>query len=363
MPRCRRFSALGFVLSAFATGGVISAQDLAGQKVMTIEWDVDLKVELKVVHTAPLGQVFQADQQQGDWLWIASHQGWISRSAVMPVDEAIEHFDQQLEESTSAINYYHRGLAHQSVGDLNKAIADYDQAIEIAPEAAAYYVIRGNARNDEGEYEKAIADYDEAIRIEPSGAAYHGRGDASFEQGDYEQAVTDYSKAIEIDPEFVIALQNRGTAFLKQGQIDAAITDFDQAIRLNPEFAAAFASRGRAKARLQRYDDAFADFNKAIELDPEDHWPYNDLAWTIATSADAPEDDAQMASEYATKACELTEWQNSTVLTTLAAARAQAGDFDAAAEWIQKAMSLDDQDSDRRGKMLAYFQQQKPYRE
>jgi tetratricopeptide (TPR) repeat protein len=281
----------------------------------------------------------------------------------MPHDQAIAHFDQKVQDSPSAINHYHRGLAWQAIGDVEKAIADYGRAMEIAPEVAAYYVIRGNAWNDKGEHDKAIADYDEAIRLEPSGAAYHGRGDASFEKGDYEQAIADYSQAIESDPESIIALNNRGTALLKQGQRDAAIADYDEAIRLDPTFAPAYGTRGRAKAEMGRYDEALADFTKAIELNPNDHWPYNDLAWAWAILPDPQPDDAQNAIESATKACELTNWQDSTIVTTLAAAYAQAGDFDAAVQWMEKAMGIDELDRDKRGKMLAYFQQQKPYRE
>ena len=93
----------------------------------------------------------------------------------------------------------------------------------------------------------------------------------------------------------------------------------------------------------------------------------NTLAWLLAT---CPEDrfrDGKKAVAAATRACELTRWKNAEVLDTLAAADAEAGDFDAAVKWQLKALGLMGKDDEPGRKAmdarLVLYRAKKPYRE
>jgi tetratricopeptide (TPR) repeat protein len=52
--------------------------------------------------------------------------------------------------------------------DLNRAIADFDEAIHPAPKDTNAPHNRGNSYGDKGDRNRAIADYDEAMRLATS---------------------------------------------------------------------------------------------------------------------------------------------------------------------------------------------------
>lgn len=82
-------------------------------------------------------------------------------------EDAIPFLDHAIELNPSfAEAYYQRAYAYHELGNLDRALQDYNRTIELAPTADAYLqrgAIFGNSR----QYQKAIADYDAAIRISP----------------------------------------------------------------------------------------------------------------------------------------------------------------------------------------------------
>jgi tetratricopeptide (TPR) repeat protein len=66
----------------------------------------------------------------------------------------------------------------------------------------------------------------------------------------------------------------------------------------------------------------------------------NNLAWQLATSADPKTRDGRQAVELARRACELTQYRVTVMVGTLAAAYAEAGQFDEAIATAQRACAL-----------------------
>ena len=70
------------------------------------------------------------------------------------------------------------------MGELEGAIADLDQAIQLNPELADAYLNRGFVKQMKGDFEGAIADSNQAIGINPKFAeAYGNRGLSKQVQG------------------------------------------------------------------------------------------------------------------------------------------------------------------------------------
>lgn len=86
-------------------------------------------------------------------------------------------------------------IAVQSVAGEDKNIQTADRQVEEPRDAEAYYN-RGNAYDDKGEYDRAIADYNKAIEINPrDDKAYNNRGSAYYYKGEYNRAWEDVHKA------------------------------------------------------------------------------------------------------------------------------------------------------------------------
>ena len=122
-----------------------------------------------------------------------------------------------------------------------------------------------------------------------------------------------------------------------------------------------------ALALLARGDrnEAAVEFRKALELTQKDPAKCNDVAWTLATSSQANQRDGSIAVEFATRACELTGWKDANYLDTLAAAHAEAGDFDSAVRRQTEAISLvsDAKQKEDFGKRLKLYKDRKPFRD
>ncbi|NEQ35854.1 MAG: tetratricopeptide repeat protein [Okeania sp. SIO3I5] len=192
-------------------------------------------------------------------------------------EKALADFNQAIQLNPKLAKAYNdRGIVYRKQGKYEKAIADYNQAIQINPEDADYYNNRGIVYKKQGEYEKALADYSQAIQLNPEyHYAYYNRGIAYDDLGEYEKALADYNQAIQINPEDADYYNNRGIVYKKQGEYEKALADYNQAIQINPEDADYYNGRGNVYSDQGEYEKALADYNQAIQLNPKYHHAYN----------------------------------------------------------------------------------------
>jgi len=130
---------------------------------------------------------------------------------------------------------------------------------------------RGRAREKLGEFEKAVADFDRAVELNPSNGNYFTRAAFNYSQENYRTAVDDFTRVIELDPNDSRAFNNRGVAYNLLADFPAAIADYSQAIELSPTSALLRANRANVYKRLHRSREAMDDINAALELEPNEH--------------------------------------------------------------------------------------------
>lgn len=106
-------------------------------------------------------------------------------------------------------------------------------------------------------------------------------------------------------------------------------------------------------------------YDQAIAADPAFVWPYNNIAWHLATAADPAERSGAEAVRFATAACEIDVYHYWGLLDTLAAAHAENGDYSKAAEFASKALAGCPEDTAELESLLKRYQsgQSYPYSE
>jgi len=164
--------------------------------------------------------------------------------------------------------HYDRGITYLNKGELDKAISEFNKAVELNPSIAKVYYNRGIAYGRKGQYDRAISDNNKAIELNPKYEwAFYNRGLAYYYKGKLDQSIDDFSKTIEIDPRIDKAYFNRGLAYHDKAQLDKAISDYTKAIELAPKHLYAYNNRGNAYRAKGQYDQAISDYTKAIEID------------------------------------------------------------------------------------------------
>jgi tetratricopeptide (TPR) repeat protein len=112
-------------------------------------------------------------------------------------------------QKNKAIAHYDRGIVYKKRGDLDRAVADFNEAIRLDPKLAYPYNERGDSYKAKGDFDRAGADFNEAIRLDPKFAsAYNSRGNVYLHNRDFDRAIADYNEAIRLDPKSVIAYYN-----------------------------------------------------------------------------------------------------------------------------------------------------------
>ncbi len=346
---------------------------------------------------------FKVEAEDGDWVKVRQNgvSGWVDKANVVRLSDAVGYFTEEIRNKPTSDAYNSRASARRLRGELDIAIADFSEAIRLDPKFAAAFSNRGAVWRAKKDYDKAIADDSEAIRLEPKlASAFNNRGAVWADEKDYGKAIADYSEAVRLDPKYVNAFFNRGLAWKAKKEYDKAIADYTVAIRLDPEYVDAFFnraiawrakkdgdkaiadyteairlnpkyvnalfSRGAVWTEKKEYDKAIADYTEAIRLDPKNVFALGNRAWLWATCPDGRYRDGKGAVESATRACVLTEWKDAVAIGILAAACAEAGQFDEAVKYQERALTFTEygkSSNEKDRERLKLYKEKKPARE
>jgi tetratricopeptide (TPR) repeat protein len=111
-------------------------------------------------------------------------------------------------------------------GKYMQSIEKFSQAMEAGHEPGIVYLSLGVAYLKLNDWDRAIRNFDKAIEIDAgNAAALYYRGAALMLKEDYAGAVYDFSRAIEIQPEHRAAIFARGVSYVNMGKVGEGSRD------------------------------------------------------------------------------------------------------------------------------------------
>ena len=138
------------------------------------------------------------------------------------------------------VAYYNLGTALATRGQLDEALDDFREALQIRPDYAEPHNNLGIILVMRGNLEEAIQHFHEALRFRPNYADAHlNLGFALVSQGKFDEANQQYWEVLRLAPDNAYAHLNLGIALARLGRRGEAVAQLLEALRLKPDFAEA----------------------------------------------------------------------------------------------------------------------------
>ncbi|MBR4833731.1 MAG: tetratricopeptide repeat protein [Thermoguttaceae bacterium] len=286
-------------------------------------------------------------------------------------------------------------------GKVDEATALFDDATKDAGDNLLVQIEKGQFLAALGKHDEAIANFAKLIEKFDAPGLYYFRAVLYLQAKDYDKALADVNKSLRQGMDVATATRLKGVIYLQTEKYDDAIRVFKQLRRhvdhrddAVAQIAYATAKKGLYKSAAKMLNDELAKkpesvdflrtladmelmfghweqaaevYERILKLNPADSGVLNNYAWLLATCPNDKLRDGKRALEMAVSACEITFYAEAHILSTLASAHAELGDFEKAREWARKAVELGEKEKheslDNLKAELAAYEEDKPWRE
>lgn len=255
-------------------------------------------------------------------------------------DEAIACYRQVLEIDPEDFSALMNLAAAEAIhGRIDDAIKSYQLAQAADPKSAAPPFQLAQLAAENGSWPQAIELFARAVKLDPEfDEAHRAWGDLLSELGDVPAALKHYDTALAINPDSLTALVNRAILNARRGETNAAEEAFRRALQLAPENMLCRRNLGLIHQQRGKMAEAIAEFTLALQQAP-DHVPtLLSLGWIRASHPDERWRNGTEAMNLAERACRVSERQSADCLDLLAAALAEAGQFEEAVSAANEAL-------------------------
>ncbi len=227
---------------------------------------------------------------------LAYHEKIEAHMALRDFYMALEESENAIKRDKTALNFYYRALASDSLQDYQKASYNYGRAMKMDKTLEEAYVGKGFALVHLKKLDQAEEVCEDLLRINPKNTgAYFCRSKVQFEKGHYNQAIVDLSTVTKFEPENTVALLRRGKLYQELNQHANAIADYNKVLQLKEDYYQVYYLRGKSYEALNNFERAIKDYETLRTLAPYDkqaaalHEKAVEKLFELHREADVPE--------------------------------------------------------------------------
>ena len=189
--------------------------------------------------------------------------------------------------TSDAYAHYCMGTIYKNKREIDKAIHEYESAIQVDRTAIRARYILAGLYVRRGFIEQAIEQYRMLYNLDTKNtrlstvlaALYLHQGLMYSKTGDYEHAVRSYKKLLKIFRSD-LSYYYLGVAYERLGRLYYAARQFNRAIKLNPDYAEAYNYLGYMYIdRGKKLGESIKLIKKALEIEPENGYFIDSLGW------------------------------------------------------------------------------------
>jgi tetratricopeptide (TPR) repeat protein len=171
--------------------------------------------------------------------------------------------------SQLAQEYDCRATVYEAIGDRERAIADYQEAICLEPNKASSWINLADLYKRQGDLQQAMSCYSRAIHEEPDNPlCWFGLARLFRQTGQCDVAMAALSTVFDPEKPNLLGLVVHAGIEQCLGNIQGAITDYNQAIRLDPTDTQIRLDLAKLYKDAQEYDNAAATLSKILDGEP-----------------------------------------------------------------------------------------------
>ncbi|MBL7219030.1 MAG: tetratricopeptide repeat protein [Phycisphaerae bacterium] len=289
-------------------------------------------------------------------------------------------------------------------GDYGAAADQWRYLLKRFPDMARWHQEFAELLRDDRKFAKAISEFREAMRIDPflTDSSLASIGQTLLRQNKQAEAETLFREALSANPALPHARGNLGAILYKQGKHDEAIRHLQMALQIDPNLILVHVNLATIFAKQDNFPEAIRHYREFLRIKPDDlprryslaslllragqiresvdehrqvlaqqggHLPtLVSLARIFAACGDPKFRDGNEAVCIMERLCSRAGAENPQLLSVLAMAYAETGQFDKAVTTAEKALSL--AKVNVLGKLvsqlqreLSFYRQTKPYRD
>ena len=196
--------------------------------------------------------------------WVLLERGYLRAGAPEAALRAIDKAYAQFPDDSGL--WTERAAVLSEVGRVEESEAEFARALSRESTNGDFFILRGTTRADRGDLERAILDYDRALELKSKAPyiALLARAEAYAQRGEPDKALADATAATSRAPRSVSAWACVAFCRLQSHDVAGALNAATRAVSLEPDNPFGLAARGLCRAEQGELDGARADLELAF---------------------------------------------------------------------------------------------------